>query len=180
MSREHALELVLAPDDDERVRSTWQTLERGGVRSSARHRGPTHRPHLTVASSASAPDESVLRRAREVWAPLLPLRLGTGGLVLLGRRRLSLAVLIVPAPAVQDARARTVRAWPGVDERPWVPHVTLGTRLRVPEVGAALAVLSGAPSPREPVRAPTGLTACGLRWWDPEHEVVSDVAGAAA
>ncbi|ANS78139.1 hypothetical protein SGUI_0743 [Serinicoccus hydrothermalis] len=180
MSRAHALELVLTAEDDVRVRARWQALEQGGIASLARHHGRTHRPHLTVASSHVAPGKDVLRVAHEVWAPLLPLSLPVDGLVLLGGRRLSVADLVAAPLAARVAQARVTDAWDDADERPWIPHVTLATLLTVAQAGEALEVLAAAAEREEDARRPDTLTVRGLRWWDPEHEVVARVAGAAA
>lgn len=186
MSRQHALELVLSPEDDARVRGRWQALEDGGIPSLARHQGRTHRPHLTVATSQVAPDADVLRAAQDLWAPLLPLPLRVDGLVLLGGRRVSVADLVAAPLEARVAQARVTHAWSGADERPWIPHVTLATRLSLARAGEALELLATAAGPESRTEthdgagARTTLTVQGLRWWDPDHEVVAPVAGVAA
>ena len=204
MSRAHALELVLGPEDDAWVRARWAALEDAGIASLARHRGATHRPHLTVASSPRPPEQRVLALASEQWGPLLPLQLDVTGLVLLGGRRLTIADLVSAPLSARRAQAELTWQWEGADERPWVPHVSLATRLTTESAGMALAALSVASREREdgpggrgdgvPGRgagsgisgrgagsgAGRSLTVEALRWWDPEAESVSDVAVSAA
>ncbi|WP_298885280.1 2'-5' RNA ligase family protein [uncultured Serinicoccus sp.] len=206
MSRAHALELVLGPTDDARVRERWAVLEDAGIPSLGRHRGATHRPHLTVASSPQPPDEELLALAGELWSPLLPLRVDVTGLVLLGGRRLTLADLVSPPLAARRAQAELVLRWSGADERPWVPHVSLATRLTTQVAGAALSALSTEAAGQQPgaagsasmpltsmpltsrsltsrsltSRSRASLSLEALRWWDPDSETVSAVAGVAA
>ncbi|WP_139720768.1 2'-5' RNA ligase family protein [Serinicoccus chungangensis] len=181
MSRAHALELVLDPEDDARVRSRWAVLEDAGIPSLGRHRGRTHRPHLTVASSPQPPGEELLTLAGELWSPLLPLRVEVTGLVLLGGRRLTIADLVALPLAARRAQAELVSRWPDADDRPWVPHVTLATRLTTQVAGEALAALSAeAAGPSSGAVGGAPLVLHGLRWWDPDAEAVSAVAGAAA
>ena len=170
-TRQHALELVLAPDDDRSVRARWQLLEDAGVSSSARHHGPTHRPHVTVLAGP-APGAQVLELAAVTWTPLLPLPLPVVALVLLGSRRPALADLLAAPVSAVAAREELRIAWPGADGRPWVPHLTMAPRLHLDSAPAALAAL-------EPVDRAAGTTrvAVGLRWWDPETGSVRTVAG---
>lgn len=180
MSPSHALELVLTPQDDAQVRSRWVALDSAGVPSLSRHRGLTHRPHVTVASSPDAPDEQVLAAALDLWAPLLPLTLEVSGLVLLGRRRLTIAELVAAPLPARRAQAVLAQQWEGADQRPWVPHVSLATRLTVDDAGAALSALSDDRWTSAQSGGGRTLTVRGLRWWDPEAQTVSAVVGAAA
>lgn len=180
MSPSHALELVLTPADDAQVRSRWGALEAAGVASLARHRGSTHRPHLTVASSPHAPGEQVLAAALELWAPLLPLPLEVSGLVLLGGRRLTIAELVAAPLSARRAQAVLAQQWEGADQRPWVPHVSLAARLTVDDAGAALSALADDRWASPAVEGGRTLTVRGLRWWDPQAQSVSAVVGAAA
>lgn len=174
-ARQHALELVLAPADDTAVRTLWDVLERAGVRSSARHRGPTHRPHVTVLSGPR-PSDAVVELAAELWHDLLPTHLSTAGLVLLGGTRPALAELLVADPATVAARGQVQMLWPGVDARPWVPHLTLAPRLRPEELTSALAALQEGAA-RPPVRDGIPVrVASGLRWWDPDEGVVHELS----
>lgn len=178
VSRAHALELVLEPQDDLAVRARWQDLERIGVATPARHRGATHRPHLTVVTAPTAPDEAVLRRCQELWAGLLPLTFTASGLVLLGRRRLTLAELLGPPLEARAAQAELAHLWKGADQRPWVPHISLARRLTPDEAGRAIQALADTSHPAHV--GPATRVARGLRWWNPDAEAVALVAGVAA
>lgn len=170
-ARQHALELVLAPGDDTSVRARWQVLEDAGVASSARHRGATHRPHVTVLGGPP-PEAAVLRVAAARWAPLLPLTMPVAGLVLLEGRRPALAELLVPSAGAVAAHAELCTVWLGADNRPWVPHLTLAPRLDLGDATTALTALAEGGS--APTRA---RVAVALRWWDPEQGSVHTVTG---
>lgn len=156
------------------MRERWRRLEAAGVRSLARHTGATHRPHVTVASAPRSPGESVLALAAERWAPLLPLRLGVDGLILLGQRRAVVAELLDAGGEAAAARSALVAAWPDADDRPWVPHVSLATRVPHEQLAAVVAALGTRPPAGE---HPPARTATALRWWDPEHARAVVVAG---
>lgn len=163
--RPHALELIFDDLDDRDVRSLWGLLEEAGLVSSARHQGPTHRPHLTVVSGAR-PQPRILALAARIWAPLLPVSLPRDGLIALGTRRPALAAALqAPRPARQ-ARERVAAQWPEADSRPWTPHVTLASRLTPEQLAQAEQVLA------EPFTSDAWL-AVGLRWWDPDQGVVT-------
>jgi hypothetical protein len=171
-TRQHALELVLSPDDDRSVRARWQLLEDAGVSSAARHHGPTHRPHVTVLAGP-APSAHVLQLAAVTWSSLLPLPLPVVALVLLGgARRPALADLLVAPGRAVAAREELRTAWPGADGRPWVPHLTLAPRLDLGRAAAALTALAQVDG-----TAGTARVAIGLRWWDPDTGSVRTVAG---
>ena len=177
MSRQHALELVLADEGDAAVRARWDQLEQAGLPSLARHRGTTHRPHLTVVSSSEPPPPDVLELAQRRFGALLPVRCTADGLVLLGGRRLVVAELLGISTAARAAQAELVHAWPGADERPWLPHVSLTRRVDRAEAGAAVELLAGDDAEGAGLRV---RTLSALRWWNPDREVVSLVAGIAA
>ena len=163
---------MLADADDVAVRRRWALLEEAGVPSAARHTGPTHRPHVTLASGPPPP-APVLRTAAEVFAPLLPLDLPVHGLGLLGRPgRAVLVELLAPPLPARAARDGLVDLWTGADDRPWLPHVTLAQRLAPAVVAAALTALGEQPGSGASVRR-----AVGLRWWDPDRGVVTPVVG---
>lgn len=170
--RAHALELLLDARDEAEVRARWQLLERSGVPSLARHSGATHRPHVTLATGARPPAE-LLDLAAALLDPPLPLAVPVSGLALLGpAARVVLAELLVPPSALRDAREQLVAGWPGADDRPWQAHLTLARRLGPAAVQAALEALDRPGGGPPPVRR-----VVALRWWDPDREEVTVLAG---
>lgn len=170
--RPHALELTLADEDDRAVRALWAQLHLAGIPSPARHRGATHRPHLTLVSGP-APPTDVLDRAAELVAPLLPLDLPVAGLLRFAGRRGPVVELVTPPLPVLVTRDALLQAWPEADDRPWVPHLTLATRPDDDQAARAVRALG------ELRHAPTVRTALALRWWDPDRETVTELAGEA-
>lgn len=168
--RAHSLELVLDAPSDAAVRDRWRLLEEAGVPSLARHPGATHRPHVTVASGPR-PTEEALRTAARRLGPLLPLELPVAVLALLGApSRVTLVELVVPAGLLRTAQEELAGLWPGADDRPWLPHVTLAQRLIPGSVARALEALGGGAA-----GAPTQRRAVSLRWWDPDSGTVTPV-----
>lgn len=172
--RQHALELVLGPVDDARVLASWDVLEEVGVRSSARHRGTTHRPHVTVLSGPR-PGGDVLRVAADLWQPLLPHGFRVAGLAILGGPRVALVELLAADLLALTARETLRDSWPSADARPWVPHLTLAPRLSAADLARAVPALhlAGAGSGGRdgiPERVVTGL-----RWWDPDEGTVHEL-----
>ncbi|WP_431473756.1 2'-5' RNA ligase family protein [Ornithinimicrobium sp. W1665] len=146
------------------MRRQWRALEEAGVPSLARHRGTTHRPHLTLVSGGQPDAAAVLDLARAVLLPPLPLTASVAGPVLLGGRRSSLAHRLQVPEALRVARELLVARWPGADRRPWVPHVSLTRRTHKRHLFAALTALR---PPGPDVRL------VEVRWWDPETGTVT-------
>ena len=128
--------MELLPGDglDRAVRAAWRRLDQAGFGSLARHRHPTNRPHLTLASAeefppgADAAIAGVLRR--------LPIRVRLDGLILFGGRAGVLAWAADGGDALREVQARIWAALDGADHNPqhqpgaWTPHISLARRLR--------------------------------------------------
>jgi hypothetical protein len=142
----HSLELL--PDDasDRRLRAQWDALDAAGLEALSRHRSPSNRPHVTVASVVHLPDGAVPRLAA-LLAESLPVEVRLGPPLVLGPGPRVLARSLVPDPALLRLHAEAARVL-GVppDSRyasgRWVPHLSLARRLSDPEVGKALGVLA--------------------------------------
>ena len=156
----HSLELLLSPEHDWVIRTRWDALHKAGLPSLATHRGSSNAPHLTVLAAPGFEDD-VLERARSLFRPLLPGPLPVTGLTVLGSGPFVLAEALAVPPALHTA-VLELRRLCGGDDRPWVPHVTLATRLDAAAVGRALEVLSC-------VAPPGALDAVALRRWDPDR-----------
>lgn len=156
----HSLDLVLSPEHDRAVRTRWDALHEAGLPSLATHRSSSNAPHVTVLTAPGFED-AVLERARSLFRPVLPDALPVTGLTVLGSGPFVLAEALAVPPALHTAVAE-LRRMSGGDDRPWVPHVTLATRLDAAAVGRALEVLSGVAPPR-------ALEAVALRRWDPDR-----------
>lgn len=131
----HALELTLDPASDVMVRRLWGLLAAAGLPSQARHTGATNAPHLTVAS-APAIASTVEQDATVLLGPLLPARMPVAGLTVLGRRRLTLALLVTPGPAVVAAvhqiratisHTTITGALASAGSSPWLADTEVGT-----------------------------------------------------
>lgn len=163
MPRLHALELL--PDDAgcDVVRRDWQLLRDAGLPSQLDHRGATNSPHVTVLA-APALDADDERRAAELVAGLLPVKVRASGIALLGGNRVSVVrVLDVPDELVR-AVLRLRSQVPDVQHLGWLPHVTLARRLDRPDVGRAVDVLG---------HEDAVLTLTSLRRWDPDAGIVT-------
>lgn len=156
-----AIEALLDPASDARVRDLWGALDAEGLPSQARHRGATNAPHLTLVCAPRI-DDAHIELAAARFGRLLPIEVPMTGLAVLGDgKRQALALLCaVPAPVVAAVTdlARTV-----ADPRSgaWVPHITLGRRLTASQVGRALEVLGEQRIQEE------RLTVDRVRHWDP-------------
>lgn len=154
----HSLELLPDAAGRAAVLQDWQALRDAGLRSQLDHRGMTNTPHLTLvaAPAISAQAEGV---AADELATLLPVRVRTSGLLLLGARKLTLARVI----DVEDELVAAVLRIRSVVDSPqhpgWLPHLTLARRLPRAEAQRAVEVLG---------HGDLELTLTELRRWDPE------------
>jgi hypothetical protein len=161
--RLHAFELV--PDDAgrEAVLRDWQALRDAGLPSQLDHKGMTNTPHVTLVAAEALPPDAL---AAELVGPLLPARVRVAGVLLLGGTRVTVARAIDVDDAVLDAVLR-LRAGAGdLQHRGWLPHLTLGRRIRRADVPTALEVIG---------TADVELALAGLRRWDPDAGTVTDL-----
>lgn len=163
----HALEFVLAPDDDAAIRAEWAVLSAAKLPSRGDHAGATNAPHVTVAS-ASGSLAGHLPQLGALLADLLPLRLPVAGLVVLGRRRRTLAWLLSADAAASSAVERCRRLVDDPLGAAWVPHVSLSAAMDAEQVGRAIAAL--------PVPVGRTITLTGLRSWDPDAGEVTTLS----
>lgn len=156
----YSVELVLDGAADRAVRADWAALLNAGLPSQGRHTGPSNRPHLTLALTASAPDP--VRDRLTAIAAELPLPATVGAVLVFGHRQLSdagrathptliLSRLVVPDSALLALQQRVVGALDEPVDRhgtfragAWTPHVTLGRRFTPAHVAAALQVVGAA------------------------------------
>jgi len=170
---DQALELSFEPSCASAVVTQWEALRAAGVPSQADHRSMTNAPHVTLVAAVGI-EQSVVTRACEVIGPLLPLRIEVRGLVFFGQGpRVTIAHLVEPDRTLAEATSAIRALVPTVRHPVWTPHVTLARRVPRRLVPIALEVLQDAETPRE-------LTCDRLRWWDPAHDLIEDVAVARA
>ena len=163
MPRLHSIEMLTDAAGSDVVRRDWQALHDAGLPSQLDHRGTTNSPHVTVVAAPALAAEHE-QRARDLVAALLPVDLRTGGIGLLGGRKVSLVRLL----DVPDALVRAVldlRSFvPDVQHSGWLPHLTLARRVSRADVPAALEVLG---------HEDVVMTVTALRRWDPEAGIVT-------
>jgi 2'-5' RNA ligase len=147
----HSVELIVDDDTDRRIRAEWAALADAGLPTQARHTGESNRPHITVALSQTMTRQAADRLA--VVVAELPLPITIGGLLLFGTKRVVLARLAIPSPALLALQAGIAAALDDpVDPHDtfapgrWTPHVTLGRRLDPDQLGPALRQLAAAAS----------------------------------
>lgn len=173
----HSVELLFDAHTDAVIRSVWQDLDDAGLPSQVRVTSPTNRPHVTlVAAQRIAPDvDEPLRGLRHRF----PLAVAVGAALVFGGPKLSLARLIVPSAGLLELHAEIHRvmlpqviahAFPHCRPGHWTPHVTLGRRFTVEQIGAALEVVN---------RSAGDLagTVVGLRRWDGDERVDYPLVG---
>ena len=170
-----SLELLFDPATEAALRSEWTTLADAGLPSSARNLSPSNRPHVTLAVAPEGLDRS-LPGVRDAVAPLLPLPVTLGGLLLFPSPRgavlsrpivatralLELHAVVVEAVSATASLLETAR----IDA--WTPHATIARRLSPEQVGEASGILA---------RRGRSATAQGLRLWDSDTRTVTLVAG---
>lgn len=126
---------------DRAVRAAWRRLDQAGLSSLARHRHPTNRPHLTLASAGQFPPGAAAAIAGALRMLPIPVRLG--GLRFFGGRAGVLAWAVDGDAALRELQAQVWLALAGAGRQPqhepgrWTPHISLARR--VPPGQAALA-----------------------------------------
>ena len=143
----------------------WQALREAGLRSQLDHRGMTNTPHLTLVAAPAIGAEAE-RVAADELAALLPVRVRTSGLLLLGARKLTLARVV----DVEDAVVCGGAADPCRRGRAAAPRLAAApdARRRLPRADAQRAVeVLG--------HADLELTLTELRRWDPQLGTVTRV-----
>lgn len=166
---DHALELSFDEPSTAAVVAQWEALKEAGIPSQADHRSMTNAPHLTLVAAVGI-SVSMVPIAQEVVGPLLPARIGVRGLVFFGNGpRVTIAHLGEPDQALAAAVSGLRGLQPGLRHPVWTPHVTLARRVPRRLLPAAIEVLGSVPCPDH-------LGADRLRWWDPDLQVVEDVA----
>ncbi|WP_172806355.1 2'-5' RNA ligase family protein [Aeromicrobium choanae] len=166
---DQALELSFETSSADAVVAQWEALRTAGLPSQADHRSMTNAPHVTLVA-AVAIDAAAVSTAREAIAPLLPARIEVRGLVLFGQGpRVTIAHLVEPDPSVAAAAERIRALVPALRHPVWTPHVTLARRVPRRLLAQALEVLDATEAPRD-------LICDRLRWWDPEQDLIEDVA----
>ena len=147
-----SVELLLDDAADTEIRAQWDRLGEAGLPTARRDEpSPHHAPHVTLWAGQ--------RLEADVDALLpslfgrLDLRLLIGSVMLFGPQRAGYILVrqVVVSTALAEIQGEVVRACGGgfsgqfLDGR-WSPHVTLGRRVGVDQVGPALRVLAGAPA----------------------------------
>ncbi|MFS3127689.1 2'-5' RNA ligase family protein [Nocardioides sp. Bht2] len=166
---DHAFELSFDDASERAIVDQWLALKAAGIPSQADHRSMTNAPHLTLAAATPIP-ATLIEPAVSLIGPLLPTRIQLRGLILLGNGpRVTVAHLVEPTPALAAATLELRALVPGLRHPVWMPHLTLARRVPRRLLPAALEVLAATPTVET-------LSADRLRWWDPDADVVDDIA----
>lgn len=166
---DQALELSFESSSTTAVVAQWEALKSAGIPSQADHRSMTNAPHVTLVA-ATGIDAAVVAEARDAIGPLLPALIGLRGLVLFGQGpRVTIAHLVEPDRSMAAVVERLRALVPAVRHPVWTPHVTVARRVPRRLLPAALDVLDATEAPRD-------LVCDRLRWWDPEQDLIEDVA----
>lgn len=140
------VELLGDEELDRAVRAAWRRLDQAGLSSLARHRHPTNRPHLTLASAGQFPPGAAAAIAGALRMLPIPVRLG--GLRFFGGRAGVLAWAVDGDAALRELQAqvwlaraasrsmnraagRRISAWPGAcrpARRRWLPRLSARSR----------------------------------------------------
>ena len=164
-----ALEAVLDPQSDAKVRACWAALDDARLPSQAQHRGETNAPHVTLVS-APVIGTPHLAVARTLLAPNLPVGMTVAGWVLFGEgSRYTLALLGAAPAALVSAVDVLGRAVEDPRAGAWVPHVTVARRMSARQLEQAMAVVDAAGL------RPERLVLSGMRHWDPALGMARDL-----
>jgi 2'-5' RNA ligase len=118
---------------DRAVRSAWRRLDQAGFSSLARHRHPTNRPHVTLASAEQFPPGVVAVMAGALR--VLPIGVQLDGLRFFGGPAGMLAWAVDGGAVLRDLQAQVWAALDGAGRNPqhepgaWTPHISLARRL---------------------------------------------------
>lgn len=159
----HALELLPDEAGQDVIRRDWQILSQAGLRSQLDHRGATNAPHLTLVAAAAI-DPQVHELAVDLISPLLPIRVRSSGVLILGSRRLTVARTVEVQDHVVAAVLRLRAAVDGPQHSGWLPHLTLARGLRRSDIPTAIAALGS---------DDVELSMTELRRWDPDSRSVT-------
>ncbi len=128
------VELLGDDELDWAVRAAWRRLDEAGLVSLARHRHPTNRPHLTLASAEEIPPGADAVIAGVLRA--LPVQVRLDGLRFFRARAGVLAWAVDGGDTLRRLQAQIWSALDGADRNPqhdprgWTPHISLARRLR--------------------------------------------------
>jgi 2'-5' RNA ligase len=156
-----SVELLLDDAAERAVLADWAQLSHAGLDSQSRHRSPSNRPHVTLATVPTL-DQRAEDRLATLLRAALPLPAHLGPLAVFGREPVVLVRLVVVTRALLDLHA-AVAETVGVPEDSvaapgrWVPHVTLAHRMPREQLGAALGLLP---------RSGGGVRLATARRWD--------------
>jgi 2'-5' RNA ligase len=161
-----SVELLLDDLSEATVLEQWRLLDAAGLPSQAQHRGPTNRPHVTLAVVPSVAAEAELALAR-CCSEALPLEVRLGGLAAFGRDPVVLVRLVVVTRELLDLHARVAGAVALPDDTllspgRWTPHVTLARRMPLQQLPDALHALDRAVE----ARSGTQVRLEAARRWD--------------
>lgn len=132
----HSVELLLDTGTDGSIRGIWDALAEKGIRSQAAHRGPSNRPHVTMAVSAAISGSVDAELSAATTG--LPLSCRIGAPIVFGRGPFTLARLVVPSAQLLELHAQVYRiclphmpsgAFAHAAPGHWTPHVTLARRV---------------------------------------------------
>ncbi len=163
MPRLHSFELVPDAAGRAALLMDWQALREAGLPSQLDHQGASNTPHVTVLAAPGLPSDDL---AAQLVGSLLPLRVRTSGVVLLGGPRVTVAYVLDVDDRLTTAVLELRRGMPDLPHHGWLPHVTLGRRIPRASAAVALDALSGG-------EAEFVLTE--LRRWDPDAGTVTTV-----
>jgi 2'-5' RNA ligase len=135
------VELLGDDELDKAVRMAWRRLDQAGFSSLARHRHPTNRPHVTLASADQFPSAAAAAIAGALCVLPVPVRLD--GLRFFGGRAGVLAWAVDGGGALRELQVRVWSALDGAGRTPqhdpdrWTPHISLARRLRPAQAALA-------------------------------------------
>ncbi|MEV7692277.1 2'-5' RNA ligase family protein [Microbacterium sp. NPDC089189] len=168
MSEVTSIELLFDDRTEAAIRAEWDRLAAVGLSSMAAHTSASNRPHITV---LVRPELADIAFSGAVARLPLAVRIGAPVLFGDGDRRVLARSVLAGAPLVQLHAEVHREAGPGSDAPhtapdEWMPHVTLGRRMKLTDLPAALRLIQ----PHDIVG-----TVTRLRRWDAATARVIDL-----